>query len=203
MFRLNLEQATRTGLEPATTGSTVRDSNQLSYRARAGGQSFFESRGRPPVDQELYQNPVLATRRWPHRPGKKPVCYEGGLCRRSYRHHWINRCDRIDPDVPSRSSMLFTCGVDLSVPSHSGANRHGINFARYLVPRGRSAVEYMALVHEPQSRGVDRHAGRCVRAGIRGLTGIPAPHLSGRCAVWGREYDCIFAAACACDFDFR
>lgn len=25
--------ATRTGLEPATTGSTVRDSNQLSYRA--------------------------------------------------------------------------------------------------------------------------------------------------------------------------
>jgi hypothetical protein len=29
-----LREATRTGLEPATTGSTVRDSNQLSYRAR-------------------------------------------------------------------------------------------------------------------------------------------------------------------------
>src|SRR4051794_3910342 len=26
-------EATRTGLEPATTGSTVQDSNQLSYRA--------------------------------------------------------------------------------------------------------------------------------------------------------------------------
>ncbi len=34
MPRLILVIATRTGLEPATTGSTVQYSNQLSYRAR-------------------------------------------------------------------------------------------------------------------------------------------------------------------------
>jgi hypothetical protein len=33
--------ATRTGLEPATTGSTVRDSNQLSYRASIDGPSVL------------------------------------------------------------------------------------------------------------------------------------------------------------------
>lgn len=32
-----LGRATRTGLEPATSGSTVRGSNQLSYRAGIGG----------------------------------------------------------------------------------------------------------------------------------------------------------------------
>ena len=34
-------EATRTGLEPATSGSTVRGSNQLSYRAFRGNPSFY------------------------------------------------------------------------------------------------------------------------------------------------------------------
>ena len=43
LFVRDLVEATRTGLEPATTGSTVRDSNQLSYRARVGDYSKFRS----------------------------------------------------------------------------------------------------------------------------------------------------------------
>ena len=55
-----LQRATRTGLEPATTGSTVRDSNQLSYRARA--KRVFDAAREPPSDSKIYQNAVPATR---------------------------------------------------------------------------------------------------------------------------------------------
>src|SRR3954470_17396645 len=67
LHRRELEQATRTGLEPATTGSTVRDSNQLSYRARAQRLRELRCETRPPVDQELYQKRLFTTSGWQFR----------------------------------------------------------------------------------------------------------------------------------------
>lgn len=56
----NLDQATLTGLEPATTGSTVRYSNQLSYSAR------FPSAVCPAGTHELYP--------WPKGMQAPPIC---------------------------------------------------------------------------------------------------------------------------------
>ena len=81
----------------------------------------------------------------------------------------------------------FACGVDLNGLSRFGANRHGINCAGYLVPRGRSALEYVALVHEPQSRGMDGRAGRSVRVRVCVFAWVSIQaNLIARCIGWGR-----------------
>jgi hypothetical protein len=99
--------ATRTGLEPATTGSTVRDSNQLSYRASDRRLFEFCLRIRPPLDQELYQNLVLATRRWAvfvmkaseisRCLGQRLRYGHSGVAPRQSRRDRTNRYDRINP----------------------------------------------------------------------------------------------------------
>ena len=42
-FKLVNQEATRTGLEPATSGSTVRGSNQLSYRANGWTEKYIDT----------------------------------------------------------------------------------------------------------------------------------------------------------------
>ena len=48
-------ETTRTGLEPATSGSTVRGSNQLSYRANGWREKYIDT----PNTRKAFPGPVF------------------------------------------------------------------------------------------------------------------------------------------------
>jgi hypothetical protein len=89
------EEATRTGLEPATTGSTVRDSNQLSYRAVLGAEAGFSLA-------------ALGMRNYSKRPVERQAVPDGRRRRRGQLRTWNHRHIRHVPtgSVPKLASPM-------------------------------------------------------------------------------------------------